>query len=204
MSINDLTFSALTNQIGEVLSNSWYGILIYTLLFIFRSVVLFPGALLTILGGSIFGIFPGYPIVLFAGTLSALIPYGVGRKLVDDEADSTHTKRRFDRFISLLKQNPFQTVLIMRLLYLPYDAVSVLAGSLRINFMVFFLATFIGNLGGTLAYVGIGASIQGDITTGDISLDTNILLFSLVVLVIGLGLSRLLQRFNITNQDTTE
>lgn len=204
MSINDLSFSALTNQIGDVLTNSWYGILLYCLLFIFRSVVLFPGALLTILGGSIFGIFPGYPIVLFAGTLSAFIPYGVGRKLVDDETETTETKHRFARFIGLLKQNPFQTVLIMRLLYLPYDAVSVLAGSLGINFMIFFLATFIGNLGGTLAYVGIGASIQGDITTGDISLDTNILLFSLVVLVIGLGFSRLLQRFNITHQDVTE
>lgn len=197
MQVNNLTFSELTNQFASLLTDNWYGPLLFIAIYILRPVILFPAALLTLLGGSVFGLFPGVLIVLVGGTLSSIIPYGAGRALSSDESPPTESEGRLHRFIALLRENPFQAVLIMRLLYLPYDAVSVLVGSLRIHFWTFLLATAIGNIGGTLAYVGLGSSIQGDITTGDISFDPNTLIFSVVVLILGLGLSRIIDQFNL-------
>ncbi len=202
MQANDLTFEDVTQQLETLFTGTWYGPILYIIFYVVRPLILFPASLLTLLGGSIFGLFPGSLIVLIAGTLSSVIPYGVGWSLSDSDAEPSTDEGRMKRFIKLLKENPFQAVLTMRLLYLPYDAVSILAGSLRINFAVFLLATAIGNIGGTLAYVGIGSSIQGDITSGNISFDPNLILFSAVVLVLGLGLSRLLKRF--TPEQTSE
>lgn len=201
MQANNLTFTDLTQQLEVLLAGTWYGPILYIIFYLIRPLILFPASLLTILGGSIFGLFPGALIVLVAGTLSSVVPYGVGWSLSDSETKTTEDAGQLRRFINLLKDNPFQAVLTMRLLYLPYDAVSILAGTLRINFAIFMLATAIGNIGGTLAYVGLGSSIQGDITTGDISFDPNLILFSAVVLVLGLGLSRILKQF--TPQSTT-
>lgn len=197
MQVNGLTFGELTNQLASILTDTWYGPLLYIIVYILRPLILFPASFLTLLGGSVFGLFPGTLIVLIGGTLSSIIPYFAGQGLSSQGENTTNEEGRLKRFIIMLKDNPFQAVLIMRLLYLPYDAVSILAGSLKINFATFLLATAIGNIGGTLAYVGIGASVQGDITSGDISFDPNTLLFSAVVLVIGLAVSRLLNRLNL-------
>ena len=204
MQVNNLSFEDITNQLTSILTDTWYGPLLYIVIYIVRPLILFPASLLTLLGGSVFGLFPGVFIVLIGGTLSSIIPYGVGKSLTsDDEKDENHVGR-LQKFVTMLRQNPFQAVLIMRLLYLPYDAVSVLAGSLRISFLVFLLATAIGNIGGTLAYVGIGASLQGDISTGNISVDPNTFIFSIVVLVLGLGISRLLNRLSIEKPESQE
>lgn len=207
MQVNNLTFGELTNQLAILLTGTWYGPLLYIIVYIFRPLILFPASLLTLLGGNVFGLFPGSLIVLVAGTLSSIIPYAAGLSLSSVNTNTTQPEGRLQRFVSMLQDNPFQAVLIMRLLYLPYDAVSILAGSLRINFVIFLVATAIGNIGGTLAYVGIGSSIQGDISSGDISLDANILLFSLVVLVIGLVVSRMINQFTVKQtpqQDSTK
>lgn len=201
MQANNLTFADLTQQLEVLLVGTWYGPLLYIVFYLIRPLILFPASLLTILGGSVFGLFPGALIVLVAGTLSSVVPYGVGWSLSDSETKTAEDAGQLRRFIKLLKDNPFQAVLTMRLLYLPYDAVSILAGTLRINFAIFMLATAIGNIGGTLAYVGLGSSIQGDITAGDISFDPNLILFSVVVLLLGLGLSRVLKQY--TSQPTT-
>jgi uncharacterized membrane protein YdjX (TVP38/TMEM64 family) len=96
------------------------------------------------------------------------------------------------RFTGLMRRNPFQAILTMRLLYLPYDAVSLVAGNLRLPFIAFFLATALGNVAGTFAFVGIGASIEGDIAAGEISLNPVTLVVSGVILVVSLAISRYL------------
>jgi len=195
MEANELTFGDLTNQLSVLLRESWFGPLLYVVVYVLRPVILFPASLLTILGGSVFDIWPGFAYVLFAGTASSVFPYVVGRWFSSEQQEPARIESTIQRFIRLLQHNPFQAVLMMRLLYLPYDAVSLLAGSLRIPFLVFFLATALGNLAGTLSFVGIGASIEGDLTTGDLSLNPAVLAFSVIVLIASILLSRVLNRY---------
>jgi uncharacterized membrane protein YdjX (TVP38/TMEM64 family) len=196
MQTQNITFAELTNQLGDTLTGTWYGPLLYIVAYLLRPLVLFPASLMTALAGNVYGLGWGFVIGLIAGTLSAGIPYAVGRWFSRDDnpLDNDESASRLRRFTDLMKENPFQAVLTMRLLYLPYDAVSVLAGNLRIPFWKFALATAVGNLGGTFAFVGIGASIEGDLASGQLSLNPGVLVFSVVVLIASLALSRYLNR----------
>lgn len=195
MQTNQLTFVDLAEQLSEVLREGWYGPLLYVIVYLLRPLILFPASLLTILGGSVFGLWPGFAYVLFAGTASAVLPYALGRWFSSDVQQDREQQSVIQRFSRMLRQNPFQAVLTMRLIYMPYDAVSVVAGNLRISFILFFLATALGNVAGTLSFVGIGASIEGDLTSGDLSLNPGVLLFSMLILITSLGVSRLLNRY---------
>lgn len=207
MQANDLTFTELVNQLAELLTGTWYGPLIYIIIYLLRPLILFPASLLTILAGSIFGLAFGFLWGLIAGTLSAAIPYAVGRWFsseTPEEAAEQADANALQRFIGLMRRNPFQAVLTMRLLYLPYDAVSLIAGNLRIPFVAFALATALGNLGGTFSFVGIGASIEGDISTGEVSINPAIFAFSAVVLVSSLALSRYLNKRQAQKDENDE
>jgi uncharacterized membrane protein YdjX (TVP38/TMEM64 family) len=192
MLANDLTFNDLITLLGDFLRTSWFGPVIYVAIYLIRPLILFPASLLTILGGSVFGIMPGFVIVLLAGTASAVLPYSIGRWFSSGEQQPA-SDTLIQRFVRAMQGNPFQTVLLMRLLYLPYDAVSLLAGSMRIPFLVFFSATAIGNLAGTFSFVGIGASIEGDLASGNVTLNPWMLGFSVFILIASIGVSRLLK-----------
>jgi uncharacterized membrane protein YdjX (TVP38/TMEM64 family) len=201
MTSNSLTFADLTRQLQTLLMGTWYGPLLYILVYLLRPLIVFPASLLTILGGSIFGLGWGFVVVLIAGTLSAALPYVVGRWFSRGGESQTKTHPRIQSFLDLLRRTPFQAVLIMRLIYLPYDAVSLLVGSLRIGFLPFIAATALGNTAGTLSFVGIGASIEGDLASGDLSLNPTILLFSGLILILSIVLSRMLKRRELTSDE---
>ncbi len=59
-----------------------------------------------------------------------------------------------------MRDNSFETVLIMRLLFLPYDLVNYASGILRLRWLPFLLATALGSLPGTVSFVLLGASID--------------------------------------------
>ncbi|MFW5709078.1 MAG: TVP38/TMEM64 family protein [Chloroflexota bacterium] len=198
---NDLNIIDVARALEELLT-AWYGPLLYILVYMLRPVLLLPASPLSVLAGSVYGIVFGVLYGLIAGTLSAVVPYAAGRWLRGPSMQSRDAvgelvpgsnkslmQKTFDR----VKQRPFQAVLLMRLLYLPYDTVSFIVGVMRTAWLPFIAATAIGNIPGTLAFVGIGASLEGDITRGDLSLDPVVFAFSLLVFVISIAVSRLLR-----------
>jgi uncharacterized membrane protein YdjX (TVP38/TMEM64 family) len=81
----------------------------------------------------------------------------------------------------------------MRLLFLPYDLVNVVAGGLRIRFLPFLAATALGSLPGTVSFVLLGASID-DLDDGVGGIDPWALAAGVVVLVVSLLTARSLRR----------
>ncbi|MEL7432833.1 MAG: hypothetical protein AAFN11_02700, partial [Chloroflexota bacterium] len=55
MQVNDLTFRELAIQLSDLLTGTWYGPLLYIVIYLLRPLILFPASLLTLLAGSIFG-----------------------------------------------------------------------------------------------------------------------------------------------------
>jgi uncharacterized membrane protein YdjX (TVP38/TMEM64 family) len=194
MVTNDLSFEDVVQQLQDTLGDTWYGPLLYIGVYMLRPVFLFPASLLTALAGNVYGLALGFVYGMIAGTASALVPYLAGRwfNKKDTVIEQVDEQTRFRRFIALMQENPFQAILTMRLLYFPYDTVSVVAGLLRINIVGFFTATAIGNVFGTFAFVGIGASIEGDLASGRLSLDPGVFIVSVLTLILSLGLSRYL------------
>ncbi|MEM7531986.1 MAG: VTT domain-containing protein [Chloroflexota bacterium] len=101
-------------------------------------------------------------------------------------------------YIERVQSHPFTTVLTMRCLFLPYDLVNYGAGMLDVEWKPFLMATALGSLPGTVAFVLAGASIQGSVITGFPSLNPALLTASGVVF----GGSLLLSRYLNQNQPT--
>lgn len=210
MQSNQLSFGDLATQLSELLTGTWYGPLIYIGVYLLRPLILFPASILTLLAGNIFGLALGFLYALIAGTLSSLVPYSVGRWFSSEEEakektlDEDGKESRIQQFMGMLRRNPFQAVLTMRLLFLPYDGVSLIAGAVRIGLVPFFLATAIGNIGGTFAYVGAGASIEGDIATGNISINPYIFGVTIAILIVSLIVSRVLNKLQSDKKKNSE
>ena len=92
-----------------------------------------------------------------------------------------------------MRRHSFETVLVMRLLFLPFDAVNYLAGVLRLRWPPFLLATALGSLPGTVSFVLLGASLER-VDEGIGGIDPAALIAGVAIFVVSLVLARLLRR----------
>ncbi len=197
-SSNGLTTTETAQRFIDAVGGSWWGIFAYVLVYLARPIVLFPASILTIVGGILFGPVLGVIVVVIAANGSAMIAYGVGRLLGrapgdDDSTTANDTATFVQRWSNRMRDHSFETVLIMRLLFLPYDLVNYVSGMLRLRWTAFLLATAIGSLPGTVSFVLLGASIDR-VDDGIGGIDPATLVISLVIFVISLVLARLLRR----------
>lgn len=200
MRANDLTLSELFLAGMAWAQASPLAPLAYILLYAIRPLTLFSSVLLTLAGGFLFGPAWGVLYTVIGANLSATVAYFVGRYFGGGVLDDAESQGLVQRYARRMRENSFETVLTMRLIFLPYDLVNYLAGFLRINYGAFILATIIGSIPGTIAFVFLGASLSPDeitamFMTGEVpSLDWRILAISLVMFVVSIVLARVMRR----------
>jgi uncharacterized membrane protein YdjX (TVP38/TMEM64 family) len=173
--------------------------LIYILIYTLRPLAFFSAIVVTLLGGAIWGPVWGTLFVVIGSNMSATLAYAFGRAfgqgLLPEGAQSGGV---VGRYADRLRTNAFATVLVMRLVYLPYDLVNYLAGFLRVPYRPYILASVLGSLPGTLTFVLAGASLNiDDIFAGRFSvsaLNPWTLALSAALFVGGIVVSRLLRR----------
>ena len=190
--INHLSILDVVRQMLGLFKDSVWGPIAYILLYAIRPLILFPSTFLTLAGGFVFGPILGVLYTVIASNISSTIAYFVGRYfgegLLEGESDSL-----IHRYASRMRENSFETVMIMRFIFLPYDAVSYLAGFLRISYLPFILATALGSIPGTMAFIGFGASIQTfDGALPKLSPTT--LGFSILIFIMSIALSRIFKK----------
>ncbi|MDZ7703468.1 MAG: VTT domain-containing protein [Trueperaceae bacterium] len=193
---NDLTPREALRQLVGFMRDNPAAPLVYIGLYILRPLVFFPATLLSLAGGALFGAFFGVLYVIVGSNLGATLAYGLGYLFGQDalagKGSDPSTNTMLSRFTGRLRAYSFETVLIMRFLYLPYDLVNYLSGFLRINYLAFIVATILGALPGTLWITLLGAS------TG-LSAETEgfnpwVLVASALLFVISLAISRYVRR----------
>ncbi len=180
-------------RLVETLQDNAWGPLIFTGLYLVRPLLLFSAAVLTVAGGFLFGPWLGIAVVIVAANASAMVAFTIGRWFGVGSSEVESEGSQLKRFAGRLRQRGFETILIMRLVLLPYDLVSYMAGLLRVKPMTFLAGTALGALPGTVAFVLAGASI----TTFDGGLpeiEPITLIASLAILVVSLVLARLVRR----------
>jgi uncharacterized membrane protein YdjX (TVP38/TMEM64 family) len=183
----------VVKQLLDFMKNGVWGVLIYIILYAVRPLILFPSTILTLAGGFVFGPVLGVLYTIIASNISSTIAFYVGRffgegLLKDDGSDGW-----IQRYARRMRENSFETVMTMRFIFLPYDAVSYLAGFLRIHYWAFILATALGSIPGTIAFIGFGASIQ----TFDGALpklNSVTLGFSILIFIVSIALSRIFKK----------
>ena len=140
-------------------------IAIYTVL----TVVGVPGTVLTIVGGSLFGIWHGTVISIISATLGALCAFWAARYLFRDMAQRRFSRSpRLTKYQAAVLKQPFSFVLTTRLIPIsPFNLVNYLFGLTSIDWWDYTQATFLGVIPGSFAYTWIGHSGEMAMTGGD-------------------------------------
>jgi uncharacterized membrane protein YdjX (TVP38/TMEM64 family) len=194
---HNLTTEKALLEVVDLL-NSPYGPLLYILLYALRPLIFFSAAALTIASGAVFGVGSVWNLALAViyttiGSLSsATVAYYVGRFFGQDLLQEGTGEGVTQRYADRMRKNSFETVLIMRFIFLPYDLVNYLAGILRIDWKSFILASFLGSVPGTIAFVSFGASIDiKELVMGKAPMfDPKVLGFGLAIFILSLVISR--------------
>ncbi len=200
MRANDLTLPELFLAGMAWVQNSSFAPLAYIAIYAIRPLTLFSATLLTVAGGFLFGPVWGIVYTVIGANLSATVAFFIGRYfgqgLLDDETSSGWVQRYARR----MRQNSFETVLIMRFIFIPYDLVNYLSGFLRIGYWSFLLATALGSIPGTISFVLLGSSLAPEqvanlFLTGEVpNLDWRLLAVSALMFVVSIALSRYFKR----------
>lgn len=191
--VNHLSPLQVVQQLLDFMTNGFWGPIIYIVLYAIRPLILFPSTVLTLAGGFVYGPVLGVVYTILASNISSTIAYFVGHffgegMLKDDGSDNL-----IQRYARRMRENSFETVMIMRFIFLPYDAVSYLAGFLRIKYWPFILATALGSIPGTMAFIGFGASIETFNGTLP-KLNPVTLGFSFSIFIVSIVLSRIFKK----------
>lgn len=212
-STNGLSSLEAGQRFIDAIEAAWWGIFAFVGVYLIRPLVLFPASVLTVMGGVVFGPWVGVLVVIIAANASALVAFGVGWLLgATPGADSDTSPRAMSsadnhspdarpedtesfaaRWSGRLRENSFETVFVMRLIFLPYDLVNYLCGALRIRWTSFLLATALGSLPGTISFVLLGASLER-IDTGVDGINPIAIVFSVAIFIVSVAISRAVKR----------
>jgi uncharacterized membrane protein YdjX (TVP38/TMEM64 family) len=192
---NNLTLADSVKTIANLLTNSLSGPILYVVIYAIRPLLFFPATILTLLGGFLFGPI-GILYTIVGSNASAMVTFGIGWFFGQDFLDNEERTGVIQRYIQRMRENSFETVLIMRLIFLPYDLVNYASGFLKINWQAFLAATAVGSVPGTASFVLFGASFGTleELLAGDIRLNPVTVIASVVIIGISFALSRTIKK----------
>ena len=143
-----------------IVSNAFFGPLIFIIAYVLRPLLLLPWAFATIMAWALFWFWPWLIYLLIWAVLSADFFYMLwkifGKKILQDDGSwlIRSLKTQWD-------DNPFMTILMTRLLFFPYDLVNIASGVLKINFKAFNIATLIWIIPWSAVFVYAGTAFYG-------------------------------------------
>lgn len=178
----------VAQQLADFLRHHPLGPLLYIMLYAVRPLFFFSATALTVIGGALYGPWLGIVLVILGANLSALVAYTLARTFGASVVDE-HTGARIQPYIDRMRARAFETILILRFMFIPYDAVNYTAGLLRIPRRAFLAATAIGSIPGTLSFVLFGASVEGDLQAQRPTLNPTMLALSALLFLTSLAFS---------------
>lgn len=132
----------------------------YFLLYVLVTAVSLPGAtILTLLGGSLFGLLNGFILVSFASSIGATIAFLLSRILFKDyiEAKFSDKLKLINKGIE--KDGAFYLFSLRLVPAFPFFLINILMGLTSIKVLTFYLVSQLGMIFGTLVYVNAGVEI---------------------------------------------
>ena len=156
---SEIELQDIPEQLGQWLSQ--FGIaraaVIYIVLYSIRPIILFPATLLTVAAGLVFGPWLGILFTVIGENASANVAFRIARWLGGSWIKSREpgSMRRWDEKI---RDNAITSVVIMRLLFLPFDAVNYGCGLTSMRQRDFFIGTALGIMPGLVSFVLLGGA----------------------------------------------
>ena len=130
--------------------------LLFMFVYIVGTVFFFPGAVLTLLGGALFGPVLGTVYNLTAATIGAMLSFLVARYLASDWVEKK-TGGKLKQLINGVESEGWRFVAFTRLVPLfPFNLLNYGLGLTKIKFSHYGIATYIFMLPGAIAYTYLG------------------------------------------------
>lgn len=200
-SAHDLSFKEMLVKLALAATTTAWGPFVYMLAYAIRPLIFFPATLLTALSGALFGLPLGILYTVLGENASANFAYAIGRFFGKGlKLEDSFIGNRVDA----LRKRPFESILFMRLFYVPFDLTNYGAGILRVPWGSYALATLIGIMPGLVTFVALGAGIK-DIRTFELtarSFDFANLAIAVAVFAASLFLSHALQRWHAKKEES--
>nr|WP_254925632.1 MULTISPECIES: VTT domain-containing protein [unclassified Rhodococcus (in: high G+C Gram-positive bacteria)] len=174
----------------RVASAGPWGIALFVVLYAVLSATPFPASTLTIASGLLFGLAVGATVVVFAATMGAYLGYWGARALGRGQVARTEWDR-LRRLDAMLGRRGLLSVLLVRLVPLPFSLVNYAAGVSAVGQRDYVVGTLIGIVPATVAYTALGAY-------GTSPLSWPFAIALLAVLAIAAGSALLARRLGLT------
>ncbi len=133
----------------------------YFLVYVLVTAVNIPGAaVMTLIGGALFGLFQGSVVVSFASSCGATLAFLLSRYLLRD-----YVEQRFKGFAvrvnkGIEKDGAFYLFTLRLVPVLPFFAINMVMGLTRIKTLTYYIVSQIGMLPATLVYVNAGTQLS--------------------------------------------
>lgn len=135
--------------------------LIYLIIYIISVTFSFPGAaVLTLLGGAVFGLFWGTILVSVASTVGATLAFLGTRWLLGDYVREKWHQKWKEVEQGFQKEGPFYLLTLRLIPIVPFFLVNILMGVTPIRWTAYVFFSWIGMLPGTMAYVNAGEQLS--------------------------------------------
>ena len=151
-------------------SLGWWGTIFMAAFYIVACVLLLPGGIITLAAGFLFGVVTGTITVSIGSTLGASAAFLVGRTFARDWVRRKVSGRpKFEAIDRAVGEQGFKIVLLTRLSPIfPFNIQNYAYGLTGVKLWKYTLASWIGMLPGTVAYVYIGSGLRSltEVATG--------------------------------------
>jgi uncharacterized membrane protein YdjX (TVP38/TMEM64 family) len=148
------TFNDWVGQMGTA------GIFVFIAVYAIATVLLAPGAILTIGAGFAFGLWKGFLAVSAGATLGASLAFLVARFIARDKIEAmAQRNEKFRNIDSAIGRQGAKLIFLLRLSpVIPFNLSNYFYGLTAVRFWPYVLASWIGMMPGTFLYVYIGTA----------------------------------------------
>lgn len=145
-----------------------WGPIAFVLIYIFATVCLIPGSLVTLAGGAVFGLSLGFALVSVASTTGAALAFLIARYVARAKvAEMAEANAKFAAVDEAISEGGWKIVALLRLSpAIPFNWQNYLYGLTRIRFWPYVLTSWIAMMPGTFMYVYLG-TVAGAASTGE-------------------------------------
>ena len=194
---NYFSFEALRANrawlLGQVADNAVGSAIVYILVYIVAVAFSLPGgALLTIVGGFLFGLVLGSAYVIVGATIGAVALFLIAKTALGDPLKA-RMGPWMGRMEAGFRENAFSYLLFLRLIpVFPFFVVNLVPAFLGVPLRTYFLTTLIGIIPGTVVYIQVGAGLGSILENGKDFSPSNALTPDVILALVGLSILSLL------------
>jgi uncharacterized membrane protein YdjX (TVP38/TMEM64 family) len=137
------------------------GVAVYVIVYILAAILMFPGSLLTLGAGFLYGPIWGTLLVSPTSVAAATFAFLLGRTVAREWIKRRIAENpRFSAVDEAVEEKGFKVVFLLRLSPIfPFTLLNYALGLTRVRLRDFVLASFLGMLPGTFLYVYLGSSV---------------------------------------------